>query len=961
MAGQDQQRSPDELLERADALAALSRVTGAVQAGHGFALFVTGEAGLGKTEVLRRARADGPWAAVGESAGSPMESGLAFSYLGQALEALGFDDLVGGAPDSSGSDLRVRLFIAVRDWLVNKASDGPVLLALDDLHWADEDSLALLSFLCRRLTRAAVAIVATLRPWPDGAATVASDLVAAGVGEVQTLVPLSDDAARALYLQKASQGRDAAQADAVVRLASGNPLLVGEAARAAGPVAELGAQATPQAVEAMRQALLLSSFGALAEDARSCAQAGAVLGSPFRLGLVEEVSGLSRDAADSGLGTLFAAGLLHSVGAGRAAFRHDLVAGAVYGDMDEGRRRRLHERAWRTLAERGEVALATAHALPADLVGMPEAVELADQAGREALRSGAVSSAVQLLKVAEALGGPTVDAAVLADLAEALLSSGRPADAVEACERALSAAGTAAASTAAAGSAHRLRALGLLGRSTLSSGDVARSATAVDAALNLAAEEDPEAFVTFAIDEVDRIEFFVGLPSAISRLDELHQQAVSIGASSAEYLQSQRAYFGLQAGLGSDLGPLAEAARIVAESPRKKDPSASWNPVACFVLASGWTEDFEAGERLYRSMAERIGTEEPIVSDTALAFSFFEGLLRQGRIGEAEAVIAGAAHATEVFAYGTRGSHTGAALALEAGRCEEAASMAGAFESAAAAGGLWFLSCWGAHTKGRALLALGRPEEAAATFRKVAETASAGGLRHPCVVPWAGPALTAYHRSGAPDEVAALVGWLEENSADTPCRWPRAMAAMGRAYLAEDAGDDVTSDRAFEEALGLLRLVRLPLELGQVALAYGAALRRRGQRRKARTVVAEAAGLAATCGSVLLASQARDEQARLGARRSRGGAEGLTEAEARVAVLAARGASNAEIAASLVVSVRTVEAHLSRVYTKLGLQSRRQLMIRYPDGGGLEPGSSALALRGIPDASTHSGLQTWLI
>jgi DNA-binding NarL/FixJ family response regulator len=104
-------------------------------------------------------------------------------------------------------------------------------------------------------------------------------------------------------------------------------------------------------------------------------------------------------------------------------------------------------------------------------------------------------------------------------------------------------------------------------------------------------------------------------------------------------------------------------------------------------------------------------------------------------------------------------------------------------------------------------------------------------------------------------------------------------------------------------------------------------------------VVAEAAELAATCGSVLLTEQARDEQARLGARRSRGRSRGLTEAEAKVAVLAARGTSNAEIAASLVVSVRTVEAHLSRVYAKLGLQSRRELMVRFPDGTGLAAAS----------------------
>ncbi len=928
-----QRRSWDWFLEREGAVSALSRLAEAARAGRAHVLFVEGGAGLGKTEVLQRASAEGPWTSVGWSVGSPMESGLAFSYLGQALEALGFADLVSGALDSSGSELRMRLFMAVRDWLVEQAVAGPVLLALDDLHWADEDSLALLSFLCRRLARAAVAIVATLRPWPNGAAALAGDLVRAGVADMQSLALLSDGAARALYLAKAPQGRDSAQAEVVVRLASGNPLLVVEAAQAPGPVPEVGAQATPQVIDAMRQALLLSSFGGLAEDARICVQAGAVLGSPFRLGLVEEVSGLGHDAADAGIGTLFAAGLLHTAGPGRAAFRHDLVAEAVYGDLDEGRRRRLHERAWRALANRGQVALATAHALPADLLGLPEAVEVAHQAGSEALSSGAVSSAVHLLRMAEALGGPTADAAVVVDLAEALVSSGHSEEALLACERAQSVTG--------AGPAIRLRALGVFGRAALLCGDQPRAAAATEAALKLAADEDPEAFLAFSADEVDRIAGFVGLPPALARLDDLHHQAVSLGASSSMYLQSLRTYLALQMGVSYDLGPLDETARAVAETPSAADSSAPWSPAAGFVLACGWVEDFEAGERRYLSLVERVGTEEPIVADTALAFAFSEGLIRQGRLGEAEAVVAGATHTSEVISFGAGVElHSRAVLALEAGQTQEAASLVSAYQVVADASGQWLLSCWGAYTKGRVLLAMGRVEEAAVTYRGLAETASGAGLRHPCVVPWAGAALAAFHRSGAQDEVAALVGWLEEASAGSPCRWPLAMAAMGRGLLAEDVADHAASDQAFEEALGLLRSVRLPLELGKVALAYGATLRRRGQRRRARAVVVEASELAATCGSALLAEQARDEQARLGARRSRGRSQGLTDAEAKVAVLASCGASNSEIAASVVVSVRTVETHLNRVYAKLGLRSRRQLMVRFPDGAGQAAGST---------------------
>jgi hypothetical protein len=332
---------------------------------------------------------------------------------------------------------------------------------------------------------------------------------------------------------------------------------------------------------------------------------------------------------------------------------------------------------------------------------------------------------------------------------------------------------------------------------------------------------------------VARISNFTGLAPALARLDDLYQRAVALGAASAQDLQGLRAFLALEAEHSCDLGPLEAAAEAMAATPRVVEPWGPWNPAACFVLATSWLEDFEAGERHYRSLAERAGDEEPVVSDTALAFAYADGLVRQGRLDEAEAVVAGATHAGDVVFEGAGiDLRARTLLALEAGRCEEAVALASSNQAAGDASGRWLLSCWGDHTKGRVLLALGKAEEAADTYRSLAEKASAAGLRHPCVLPWAGAALTAFHRSGAHDEVAAVVGWPEETSADSPCRWPRAMAAVGRGLLAGDAGDHAGCDQAFEEALGLLRQVCLPLELGQVALAYATVLRRRGQRKR---------------------------------------------------------------------------------------------------------------------------------
>jgi DNA-binding NarL/FixJ family response regulator len=120
--------------------------------------------------------------------------------------------------------------------------------------------------------------------------------------------------------------------------------------------------------------------------------------------------------------------------------------------------------------------------------------------------------------------------------------------------------------------------------------------------------------------------------------------------------------------------------------------------------------------------------------------------------------------------------------------------------------------------------------------------------------------------------------------------------------------------------------VDLPLEWLQTQLEYGRFLRRSGQLQRARPLLARAAELAESTGALWLAGQANEElRVAGGRRREKLDADQLTAAEQRVAAVAASGASNAEIAAALYVSVNTVETHLQHLYAKLGIRSRRQL------------------------------------
>jgi DNA-binding NarL/FixJ family response regulator len=127
--------------------------------------------------------------------------------------------------------------------------------------------------------------------------------------------------------------------------------------------------------------------------------------------------------------------------------------------------------------------------------------------------------------------------------------------------------------------------------------------------------------------------------------------------------------------------------------------------------------------------------------------------------------------------------------------------------------------------------------------------------------------------------------------------------------------------------MDLHQQVDLPLERFQTLLEYGRYLRRAGQIRRARPLLADALALAEASGAAWLSGQARDELRIAGGRRRRREDPGrLTAQEQRVAALAASGASTPEIARQLYVSASTIETHLEHVYTKLGIHSRRELM-----------------------------------
>src|SRR6266480_4382083 len=216
--------------ERDGTLGAIERLLSAAQEGRGRSLFIVGEAGLGKTTMIDRAQQGVAGSfRIGIGRGDASESSLPFGIIDQALRGLGFRR-PSDAKALRQTPLQAR---ATRLYAAEQFLEGlpsPSLILLDDLHWADEDSLALLSFLCRRIGSLPIAVIGTLRPWPQSALNMLAPLATGGDATVEQLMPLSAAAATEMLNDRTGITISGPSAQRATTLAAGNPLLLEEIA-----------------------------------------------------------------------------------------------------------------------------------------------------------------------------------------------------------------------------------------------------------------------------------------------------------------------------------------------------------------------------------------------------------------------------------------------------------------------------------------------------------------------------------------------------------------------------------------------------------------------------------------------------------------------------------------------------------------------------------------------------------
>ncbi|MBV8219277.1 MAG: AAA family ATPase [Solirubrobacterales bacterium] len=444
------------LLEREDELGVLAEAVQDAVAGRGSVVLVAGEAGIGKSSLLRElGERTGERVRFLTGACEPLSVPVPLAPLRELVEAGGGGDLI-----EVGGDDRLVLARRVASVLAERA---PVVAVIEDIHWADPLTLDLTRLLVRRVPQLGAVIIATFRD--DEAAAnpelglLLGDLIKApGVRRID-LRPLSAAAVREL---SASSGFNTAE---LVRATGGNPFLVVETVAAGGRL--------PASV---RDAALARA-GRLSRTGRAVVDAAAVLGQRFDHALLHAVVGGSADAVEEAL----ARGVLVADGT-RLGFRHELMREAIETSISPPRLAELHSRALSALTAQAGTTDNARLAHHAELAGLSrEAGRYAALASAEAERVGAplqarlqaeralrlgddlanreryellirysraanftsiryeeaVSGAKEALAVAERLGDPLRTARALGALAWALWSLDRMAEAKQAAERAI--------------------------------------------------------------------------------------------------------------------------------------------------------------------------------------------------------------------------------------------------------------------------------------------------------------------------------------------------------------------------------------------------------------------------------------------------------------------------------------------------------------------------------------------
>ena len=972
--------APPPLVGRARERAAIAGALEDLRARPGGIVAIEGEPGIGKSRLLAHlaagAAADG--CAVREARASDFEVDLPYALWTEALNPglaeasdrrlarLGLADptalvaalpaLAAVAPDSVAAD-RHRTHRALRDLLERLADARPLVLCLDDVHWADPASADALAALVRRPPAAPVLLAMAARAGqvPAPLAAALGDALREERVTSLLLAPL-DDAEAAELVGEA--------APAIYAQAGGNPFYLEQLARvratsaAGGPAALAGDDSVPPAIAAA----LASELAGLTPAARAMLDGAAVAGDPFEPGLAAAVAELAEPHALAALDELVSRALVHPAGVPRRfGFRHPVVRHAVYTATPAGWRLGAHGRAAAALERQGAAPVQLAHHV------------------EHAARPGDAEAIAVLASAAEELQAPAPASAARFHAAALRLLPDRP----EHRQRRTRMQALLADAQAAAGAADAARDTLLEALHTAGAGDrLGLTVALANQEWWLGGHEDARRRLHVALAELpaepspDRIRLRLALaltalsacdlPDAQAQASDARGDARAIGdpVFEAAALACHAVASALEAGGPDAADHVTEAAATL----ERLTPQQLATRLPAFWMlgrarrALGRFEAALADLERGAAIAASTGRERVLLMATIESAST---LIELGRIADATAAaeegvelarlagnprmllwaesVLSAAHLAagdvgaalrhaeeaarietepDLYAAGQPGWCLAAALTA-AGNAERAvAVMMNAFGGAELSRALPADRPAAAADLVETQLALGDVAAAERALASGDAAAERAGTSWAAAVAGIARAAVLLARGEAEEAAAAAHGAAMGVA-------PRAEAATGAPERAEMAAAAALEAETGAPQRAEPGAAAAPFVLAGAQLAEGRALAAAGRREAAVEALRAAEAAFDGFGAVRRRDEAVRELRRLGHRvvrpAGRAGSDPLTAREREIADLVASGRTNREIAEQLVLSTRTIEAHLRNIYGKLGVRSRVEL------------------------------------
>lgn len=914
---------------------AIDRLVSAARLGTSGVLAVCGEAGVGKTALLDDAVSRMAGMRVLRGTGLESEHEIPFAMLLQLLRpALGALDGIPpiqadaltaalALPDASGPvDGRDRFTIgaAVLSLLCRFAEDGPVAVTVDDLHLADAASANSLVFAARRLAADPVVMLLGVRS-PEG------DAAVAGLPALR-LEGIDLDSARTLV---SDSGRAASeeQVRMLHRATAGNPLALLELRAADLDVTESVQTGLPLRVPRAVADAFGRRLADLDAQCRSALLVAAVCGTDLRLvsdacALLGVDVALLGEAEDLGLVT---------VGGGRVEFRHPLLRAAVYSGATAAERHAAH-RAAADATPSSDVDRRAWHLSEATWHPDEEVAGLLAVAGEHAVARAAYSVASGAFERSARLTPDTIvrrarllraaDAAWTAgggERALALLDEReREATALEAGSAEASEIELRASIAARSGSLRAAVDL-LVAAVDRADGDGRADHAADDGIGGVAGRADAD---TIALADAVHATFYLGDGRTAAALaDRLEVLRPNVRSPRARAL-------GLMAtGMGRTLAGRGGADEIRAAVPLlESDPELRHDPrrLSWLLLAPLFLRDAASGDRL-RALVDEVRGAAGI---GALPAVLFHVAVDQATTGASWA--RAQANFVEAIRLGSEtGQDTELAMSLagltrldsRAGRVEDCLEHGERARGLCTEREIHVGEAWVAHALGDLELSLGHAELATERFDELVALLDRLGLDDVDLAP--GPELTdALVRLRRHEDASAAAEAYRGRARRKGQPWALARADRARGLAADDDG----FAGWFESALDMHGQTLDQFEEARTRLSYGSRLRRVGRRVEARVQLRPALDSFSELGATVWRDLTAAELTATGAHVRPAGADvlgDLTPQELQVSVLLAEGRTTRDAAAALFLSPKTVEYHLRKVYTKLGIASRTEL------------------------------------